>query len=164
MNRSDEDWQGRHTTMHGMADIIARNHTVVLLTCSISFFLGWVAGGGVEEDQGWVHVFVGAVFAFLGLAFLFFPGGWPLWLLPKSYRKRRRFGFGDSFQYHETLGIGPEASREEMKKAYRNLVEQWRPDRFNDDPKMQELAIQMMKEMNQAYDWLESNVYGKRTR
>ena len=51
----------------------------------------------------------------------------------------------------KVLGIKPGASAEEAKKAYRDLVKKYHPDRFQ-DPAAKEMANEKLKEINQAYD------------
>ena len=51
---------------------------------------------------------------------------------------------------YETLGVQPEASDEEIKKAYRNLAKKYHPDLHPND----EAASVKMNEINAAYDIL----------
>lgn len=52
---------------------------------------------------------------------------------------------------YEVLGLAPGASLEEMKEAYRDLVKVWHPDRFSNDPQLQQKAQAKLKEINAAY-------------
>jgi DnaJ-domain-containing protein 1 len=54
--------------------------------------------------------------------------------------------------WHEVLGVSPEATRAEIDRAYRALIEQYHPDKFNqhgDD--IREIAQKRAKELNAAY-------------
>lgn len=53
---------------------------------------------------------------------------------------------------YEILGIGADASLEAVKLAYRDLVNVWHPDRFQQNPRLKEKAEQQLQEINQAYD------------
>ncbi len=58
---------------------------------------------------------------------------------------------------YDVLGVGPGASREEIRAAYRRLVQQYHPDRVaNLAPEFRELAEQRMKEINAAYQQLKT--------
>ena len=54
-----------------------------------------------------------------------------------------------SKDYYETLGIGKDASKSEIKKAYKNMAKKWHPDKFQDEGKKKE-AEEKFKEINQA--------------
>ncbi len=49
------------------------------------------------------------------------------------------------------LGVGPSASDEEIKRAYRELARKYHPDNYQDNP-LADLAEEKMKEINEAYE------------
>lgn len=55
---------------------------------------------------------------------------------------------------YKVLGVSSTASKDEIKKAYRNLVKQWHPD-VNKSPE----ALEKMKEINTAYSLLMNDSY-----
>ncbi|WP_050608285.1 J domain-containing protein [Clostridium niameyense] len=57
---------------------------------------------------------------------------------------------------YEVLGVSQNASKEELKQAYRNLAKKYHPDQYGDNP-LRELAEQKMCEINEAYDTLMKN-------
>lgn len=56
---------------------------------------------------------------------------------------------------YEILGVDPNASDDEIKKAYRLLAKKYHPDSFNDNP-LKELAEEKMKEINAAYEEIQA--------
>lgn len=52
---------------------------------------------------------------------------------------------------YEVLGISPNASNDEVKKAYRELSRKYHPDSYVDNP-LSELAEEKFKEVQEAYD------------
>ena len=52
---------------------------------------------------------------------------------------------------YRVLGVSPDASEDEIKKAYRELVRKYHPDNYHDNP-LSDLAQEKMKEINEAYD------------
>lgn len=53
---------------------------------------------------------------------------------------------------YEILEIKPNATIKELKQAYRELVSVWHPDRFPNNPQLQEKATCKLKEINVAYE------------
>lgn len=64
-------------------------------------------------------------------------------------------------KYYQILGLNPGASEEEIKEAYRDLVNVWHPDRFVNNPHLKEKANEKMKEINIAYEKLKSYIAGE---
>ena len=52
---------------------------------------------------------------------------------------------------YEVLGVSPDASDDEVKKAYRDLARRYHPDNYINNP-LADLAEEKMKEINEAYD------------
>ncbi|MBR1993362.1 MAG: J domain-containing protein [Firmicutes bacterium] len=54
---------------------------------------------------------------------------------------------------YEVLGISENASEEEIKKAYKEMVKKYHPDKYQDNP-LADLAEEKLQEVNEAYDML----------
>jgi uncharacterized RDD family membrane protein YckC len=52
----------------------------------------------------------------------------------------------------EILRLKPDASVEDLKLAYRDMVNVWHPDRFLHNPRLKEKAERQLQEINQAYE------------
>lgn len=52
---------------------------------------------------------------------------------------------------YSVLGIQPNASDDEVKRAYRELARKYHPDNYQNNP-LADLAEEKMKEVNEAYD------------
>ena len=57
---------------------------------------------------------------------------------------------------YEVLGISEGADEETIKKAYKELVKKYHPDKYVNNP-LADLAAEKMKEINKAYDMLMKN-------
>jgi len=55
---------------------------------------------------------------------------------------------------YEVLGVGRNATKEEIRDAYRELIKKYHPDKFRDNPDMKALAEEKIKEVNEAYKYL----------
>ena len=53
---------------------------------------------------------------------------------------------------YSILGVSPNATDEEVKAAYKNLVKKYHPDNYDDNNPLKELANEKMQEINAAYD------------
>lgn len=54
---------------------------------------------------------------------------------------------------YKVLGVNENASQEEIRAAYLELVKKYNPDKYADNP-LKELAGEKLKEINQAYEML----------
>ena len=57
---------------------------------------------------------------------------------------------------YEVLEIREGASKEEIKKAYREQVKKYHPDQYGNNP-LKDLAEEKLREINEAYDYLMNN-------
>lgn len=53
---------------------------------------------------------------------------------------------------YELFKVGPDATHEELKKAYEELAAAWNPKRFTDHPEWKEKAEQKLEIINKAYE------------
>src|SRR5580698_11188809 len=60
----------------------------------------------------------------------------------------------DSHRHFLALELSPGASANDIRGAYRKLIQKWHPDRFAAGSLMQTTAEDQTKELNEAYDWL----------
>ena len=56
------------------------------------------------------------------------------------------------------LGIGPEATVEEARRAYREQVKLWHPDRYSDNSALKSLALKNVQDANRAWAYLRSRL------
>lgn len=54
---------------------------------------------------------------------------------------------------YKVLGVSPDATDEEIKKAYRELARKYHPDNYVNNP-LADLVEEKMKEVNEAYDYI----------
>jgi len=57
---------------------------------------------------------------------------------------------------YEIFQLGPDATPDQIKQVYRDLVKKWHPDRFGHDPQLQRKAQEKFIEINEAYALLRS--------
>jgi len=62
---------------------------------------------------------------------------------------------------YKVLGVSPSASQEEIKKAYRNLVKKYHPDKFAGTD-LEEVAKEKLQEVNEAYAILMGGEVGRK--
>ena len=61
-------------------------------------------------------------------------------------------------RYYVILGVNKNITKDELKKAYYELVKKYHPDKFeNSSKKEKEKAENMMKDINEAYEYLMKN-------
>lgn len=59
-------------------------------------------------------------------------------------------------RYYEILGLEPGTSQEDVKRAYRDMAKVWHPDRFPNDPRLQQKAEAKLRDINEAYERVRS--------
>ncbi|MDF5712285.1 MAG: DnaJ domain-containing protein [Nostoc sp. S4] len=55
-------------------------------------------------------------------------------------------------QCYQILGVSSDASVNEIKQAYKDLVQVWHPDRYTHNPRLQRKAEAELKAINSAYE------------
>jgi len=59
-------------------------------------------------------------------------------------------------KHFQTLDLAPGASLDQIKQAYRDLVQIWHPDRFAHSPRLRQKTEERLKEINASYEQLVS--------
>jgi hypothetical protein len=57
----------------------------------------------------------------------------------------------------DVLALRPGATPVEIKQAYRDMVKVWHPDRFGSDPRLRQKAEDKLKQINKAYQMLQTD-------
>jgi hypothetical protein len=60
----------------------------------------------------------------------------------------------DPSRAYKVLGLYPGASKDEVKRAYRDMAQVWHPDRFEHNERLAEKAQKNLKRINEAFDLL----------
>lgn len=64
--------------------------------------------------------------------------------------------------YYANLEVPYGADMETVKKSYRRLMQKYHPDRYANDPEMEELATELSQELSQAYKAVQAyNEHGR---
>lgn len=63
----------------------------------------------------------------------------------------------DFIHHLANLDLQPGATFEEIKRAYKDLVQVWHPDRFGHNSRLREKATERLQTINESYRFLESN-------
>ena len=61
---------------------------------------------------------------------------------------------------YSVLGVSRDATEDEIKKAYRELARKYHPDNYQQNPDLASLAEEKMKEINEAYETIQSQKKG----
>ena len=64
----------------------------------------------------------------------------------------------DIQRYYEALELSTEASSEDVRQSYKDLVNVWHPDRFSSIPRLRKKTEKKLKEVNEAYEKLQSHL------
>ncbi|HUV59368.1 MAG TPA: DnaJ domain-containing protein [Desulfatiglandales bacterium] len=56
----------------------------------------------------------------------------------------------------DVLELDSNASIDEAKQAYKDMVNIWHPDRFSNNPRLKQKAEDKLKEINEAYEMMQS--------
>jgi hypothetical protein len=63
----------------------------------------------------------------------------------------------------QELGLRADANPDQLRAAYRDLVQVWHPDRFAHDPRLRRKAEEKLKNINRAYEMLTRSVDNERS-
>jgi ribosomal protein L34E len=77
----------------------------------------------------------------------------------RNEREEKERGDERLVRFFEIFGLKPQATVEELKQAYRDLVNVWHPDRFSNNSRLQQKAEEKLKEINAAYEYIKSSCY-----
>jgi len=68
----------------------------------------------------------------------------------------------DSRRCFDILELKRDATMDEAKQAYKDLVNIWHPDRFSNNPRLRQKAEERLKEVNEAYEAVKSFLSSKK--
>jgi hypothetical protein len=75
-----------------------------------------------------------------------------------AFSREREFPMDDIKRFYEILGLKPGASEEDVKRAFRDLVQVWHPDRFSHNSSLQKKVEEKLKEINIAYEAVKTHI------
>lgn len=64
-------------------------------------------------------------------------------------------------EYYSDLELKPGATFKQIKSAYRRLVKLYHPDLFQNDPKKKEIADEVTRKINEAYNYFDKKFNSK---
>jgi DnaJ-class molecular chaperone len=71
----------------------------------------------------------------------------------RDSRARRRASSMSLREASDLLGVGPDATLEEIKRAYHSKVAEWHPDKLAGvAQELRDMATERMKQLNEAYE------------
>jgi len=77
------------------------------------------------------------------------------------YKETKILQNKDIAEYYASLEISYDSNIDQVKKAYRGLLQKFHPDKFPNDKEKNELAVKLTQELNKAYrkicEFLENN-------
>ena len=68
----------------------------------------------------------------------------------------------DIRQCFDVLELDSNASMDDAKQAYKDMVNIWHPDRFSNNPRLKQKAEDKLKEINEAYEMMQSFLSSKK--
>jgi curved DNA-binding protein CbpA len=68
----------------------------------------------------------------------------------------------DIQQCFDVLELESNAGMDEARQAYKDMVNIWHPDRFSNNPRLKQKAEDKLKEINAAYEMVQSYLYSKK--
>jgi curved DNA-binding protein CbpA len=68
----------------------------------------------------------------------------------------------DIRRFFDILELDRDATIDEAKRAYKDLVNIWHPDRFSNNPRLRQKAEDKLKEINEAYETVNSFLSSKK--
>ncbi len=63
-------------------------------------------------------------------------------------------GHPDIYKCYRILGVKPGTPMSEVRLAYRDMVSVWHPDRFANNPRLQQKAGEKLRRINAAYEYI----------
>lgn len=80
----------------------------------------------------------------------------------QTYRRHSAEGVKSdkALSYYQVLEVPPDASFEQIKKSYRKLMKMYHPDLFRNQPEKHEVALEISRQLNEAYTYFEQK-FGK---